>query len=80
MLSSKTFREECHSAGYDLEEQYFHRVNKELIERLRAQREMRHLRPVSYLRALPAPQSGSFDKWFAVLFKPLPTGIYSFPV
>ncbi len=80
MQLDKSYHDEFHKAGYDLEEEYFHRVNAELIARLRAERVAGHLRPMSFLRALPSPPPARLEKVLNVIFKPLPTGIYSFPV
>lgn len=76
----ETYRDEFHHAGYDQEEEYFHRVNAELIARLREDRAAGRILPVAYLRALPSPPPAKLEKWIGVIFKPLPTGIYSFPV
>lgn len=73
-------REEMHRAGYDQEEEYFHRVNAELIARIRAERAAGRIQPVADLRALPSPPPTKMVRLLNLIFKPLPTGIYSFPV
>lgn len=80
MQLDKSYRDEFHHAGYDLEEEYFHRINADLIAHLREERSLGYLRPLAYLRALPSPPSAKLEKWLGLIFKPLPTGIYSFPV
>ena len=70
---AKTIRDEFRAMGYDFEEQYFYELNRELIARLRAERELMRARPVSHLRALPRPPLGRVEKWMQKIFKPLPT-------
>ncbi len=80
MQLDKSYREEFHHAGYDLEEEYFARINAELIAQLREQRAAGRIPPLAYLRALSSPPPAKLEKWLNLIFKPLPTGIYSFPV
>ncbi len=80
MQFSKSYREELHHAGYDLEEEYFARINADLIARLREDRGTGRMQPVACRRASPSPPPTKVGKWLNLIFRPLPTGIYSFPV
>lgn len=80
MHADKSYRDEFHKAGYDFEEEYFHRVNAALIARIRAERAAGVLPPLAFRQALPSPPPDRLEKLLGVIFKPLPTGIYSFPV
>jgi hypothetical protein len=79
----KTLPDELHLTGYDREEEYFHRINQDLIERIHAE-----LAKMVGGRTAPCAVPEVHDRpWVATLkrvlssaTKPLPSGIGQFPI